>query len=187
MSGTPEQKARDLLERMGIEDAQSFTAGDVVELANLIADTPSAPPGPSVAERIWYEEQVLQRSINQDPTNTHLHGIARGLQRARDIANGVPRSTVEELMAAVDAPDDDPQPWHPQSLLDERQKMVVDLLQHQMVNALIDAAIELAKAPELLWRPGGRQAWAHKTTAALIMELNHSGWSFGFDPTSEGT
>ena len=35
---TPEQEARDLLERMGIEDAQSFTAGDVVELANWIAD-----------------------------------------------------------------------------------------------------------------------------------------------------
>lgn len=34
---TAEQKARDLLERMGIEDAQSFTAGDLVELANLIA------------------------------------------------------------------------------------------------------------------------------------------------------
>jgi hypothetical protein len=32
-----EQQARDLLERCGVEDAQSFTAGDVVELANLIA------------------------------------------------------------------------------------------------------------------------------------------------------
>lgn len=33
-----EQQARDLLERLGVEDAQSFSAGDVVELANLIAD-----------------------------------------------------------------------------------------------------------------------------------------------------
>ena len=33
---TPEQKARDLLERMGVNYAQSFSAGDVVELANLI-------------------------------------------------------------------------------------------------------------------------------------------------------
>jgi len=32
-----EQQARDMLERMGIEDAQEFTAGDLVELANLIA------------------------------------------------------------------------------------------------------------------------------------------------------
>ena len=32
-----EQKARDMLERMGVEDAQSFSSGDVVELANLIA------------------------------------------------------------------------------------------------------------------------------------------------------
>lgn len=34
---TPEQKARDMLERMGIDRAQSFTSGDVVELANMIA------------------------------------------------------------------------------------------------------------------------------------------------------
>jgi hypothetical protein len=34
---TAEQQARDMLERMGVEDAQSFTAGDLVELANLIA------------------------------------------------------------------------------------------------------------------------------------------------------
>lgn len=33
-----EQQARDLLERMGIEDAQSFSSGDLVELANLIAE-----------------------------------------------------------------------------------------------------------------------------------------------------
>lgn len=33
-----EQQARDLLERYGLEDAQSFSAGDIVELANLIAD-----------------------------------------------------------------------------------------------------------------------------------------------------
>lgn len=35
---TPEQAARDLLERIGVEDAQTFTAGDVVELANLISE-----------------------------------------------------------------------------------------------------------------------------------------------------
>jgi len=35
---TAEQKARDMLERIGVEGAQRFTAGDLVELANLIAD-----------------------------------------------------------------------------------------------------------------------------------------------------
>lgn len=35
---TAEQKARDLLERLGVKDAQSFSSGDLVELANLIAD-----------------------------------------------------------------------------------------------------------------------------------------------------
>ncbi len=33
---TPEQKARDILERIGIDDAQGYSSGDVVELANLI-------------------------------------------------------------------------------------------------------------------------------------------------------
>ncbi len=35
---TAEQKARDLLERLGVENAQSYSAGDLVELANLIAE-----------------------------------------------------------------------------------------------------------------------------------------------------
>jgi hypothetical protein len=39
MSYTAEQQARDLLEQCGVEDAQSFTGGDVVALANFIADT----------------------------------------------------------------------------------------------------------------------------------------------------
>lgn len=38
MSDTAEQQARDMLERMGVKDAQSFSAGDLVELAGLIAD-----------------------------------------------------------------------------------------------------------------------------------------------------
>jgi hypothetical protein len=33
-----EQMARDLLERIGVEDAQSFSSGDLVELANLIRE-----------------------------------------------------------------------------------------------------------------------------------------------------
>ena len=37
-----EQKARDMLERMGVEGAQSFSAGDLVELANLIEARDSA-------------------------------------------------------------------------------------------------------------------------------------------------
>lgn len=35
---TAEQQARDMLERIGVEGAQSFSAGDLVELANLIAE-----------------------------------------------------------------------------------------------------------------------------------------------------
>jgi hypothetical protein len=35
---TAEQKARDMLERMEVPGAQSFSAGELVEIANTIAD-----------------------------------------------------------------------------------------------------------------------------------------------------
>lgn len=37
-----EQQARDLLEQCGVEDAQSFTSGDVIALANFIVDAEDA-------------------------------------------------------------------------------------------------------------------------------------------------
>lgn len=40
MTTSLEQKARDILERMGIEGAQNFTAGDLVELANAMNHPP---------------------------------------------------------------------------------------------------------------------------------------------------
>lgn len=43
---TAEQQARNLLEKYGLEDAQSLSAGDVVELANLIADAQAYRAGP---------------------------------------------------------------------------------------------------------------------------------------------
>ena len=120
MSDPPEQKARDMLERMGVEDAQSFTAGDLVELADLIAGTPKPAA---------------------------------------------------------------PQPWHPRSQLDGHQKMVLDLLQQQ-VTAVLDEQIAQYGYRQM-FDDADRAAWVNRTTAKLIMELNHSGWSFGFDPSSE--
>ena len=55
-----EQQARDLLERCGVDDAQSFTAGDVIELANLIAENSQLH---SVIERIRH----LATSYTPDP------------------------------------------------------------------------------------------------------------------------
>lgn len=37
-SPSAEQQARDLLERLGVPDAQSYSAGELVELANVIND-----------------------------------------------------------------------------------------------------------------------------------------------------
>ena len=36
---TAEQKARDMLDRIGVYNVDRFTSGDLAELANLIADT----------------------------------------------------------------------------------------------------------------------------------------------------
>lgn len=51
---TPEQEARDMLERMEVEGAQSFSAGDLVELANL--------------------KETIDFSIGVDPRDV-FHGI----------------------------------------------------------------------------------------------------------------
>lgn len=62
---TPEQEARDMLERMGYDDAQSRTAGDVIELANLIADArsrPALPDDPERKHRVPDDVMVLARA-----------------------------------------------------------------------------------------------------------------------------
>jgi hypothetical protein len=54
---TLEQQARDLLERIGVEDAQSFTAGDLVELANIIGQAARAAPAqPAKTAKQRYDE-----------------------------------------------------------------------------------------------------------------------------------
>ncbi len=52
MKTSAEQKARDMLERMGIDGAQNFTAG-LIELANLIADR----------ERLKSENEILSLAL----------------------------------------------------------------------------------------------------------------------------
>jgi hypothetical protein len=52
-----EQAARDMLARLGYEDAQTRTAGDLVELANLIAGVQPAPAAPAGSH--WVESQRI--------------------------------------------------------------------------------------------------------------------------------
>ena len=58
---TAEQKARNMLTRLGVEEAQSFSAGDLVELANLIADHDHAKKQIKAASRL------LERAIDSIP------------------------------------------------------------------------------------------------------------------------
>ena len=47
-----------------------------------------------LAKMIWTEEQKINQVLQAQPTDPHLNGVLRGLQRARDIVLG--RVSVEE-------------------------------------------------------------------------------------------
>lgn len=68
-----EQRARDLLESYGLADAQSMSSGDLVELANFIADArayrASRYPGPH-GEHTHTTDQCAQGQ-SVDPDHQH--------------------------------------------------------------------------------------------------------------------
>jgi hypothetical protein len=74
MKDSAEQRARDMLERMGVPDAQSFTTGDVIELANLIAQRDGL---------VRACEMLLDRTAN--PVEDHaFYTLADARKAARD-------------------------------------------------------------------------------------------------------
>lgn len=81
---TAEQKARDMLERMGVEGAQDFSAGDLVELANLIAGAQPAPmPDEELRGLIERECGPVQRMGDM----LWAVEVARAVERAHGITN----------------------------------------------------------------------------------------------------
>lgn len=66
---TAEQQARDMLERLGMDDAQSLTSGDVVELANLIAEVQALRRGAPEVDG-WDEMSLGERRIMEGDTPT---------------------------------------------------------------------------------------------------------------------
>ncbi len=88
---TAEQQARDILERMGIDDAQYLPASDLTEIANLIADLARAraalaaePQGDSRLP----EEAPLDHppsALDRRETAAWYHGHACGWQLARSV------------------------------------------------------------------------------------------------------
>lgn len=63
---TAEQKARDLLERMDVPDAQSYSSGDLVELANLIAEQSTPSTGRPIASIL---AAIIATTHQQDGRN----------------------------------------------------------------------------------------------------------------------
>lgn len=89
---TAEQQARDMLEQCGVEDAQSFTAGDVVALANLIADY----------ERLQHQITALDTEVVQAAVvaavNT-LGSVLLGAQFTQITTSPIPDDEVAVIIA----------------------------------------------------------------------------------------
>ena len=65
------------------------SVGNMAEAAAHSLEDFTAQTRHAVAGEIFEAEQACLRAIELDPLNTHLAGYMRGLQRARDIAEGV--------------------------------------------------------------------------------------------------
>jgi hypothetical protein len=63
-----EQRARDLLERLGVPDAQAYTCGDIAELANLIA-----------------ERDMLDLAIERIAAHLPDEGVTRGVGKQGNV------------------------------------------------------------------------------------------------------
>lgn len=82
---TPEQQARDLLERIGFPNAQSLTSGDVVELANLIDRA-----NPHV------DDQLTRRYLHDPIFHAMVHAMVISFE-----GQGTARLTPQDVRDAV--------------------------------------------------------------------------------------
>jgi hypothetical protein len=64
---TAEQKARDLLDRLEVRDAQSYSSGEIVELANLISERDA------LAERVDALHKALREHVLHGPITDNDH------------------------------------------------------------------------------------------------------------------
>ena len=99
-----EQDARDLLERLGVETAQSFSAGDVVELANLLAERRRAVAAMREMAQQW---RALAQSNRVRRDNVGAwHAVALAQARCADELAALAVSL--EAPSARRTPPDDP-------------------------------------------------------------------------------
>lgn len=92
---TPEQEARNILDRMGIDGAQSFSAGDVGEIAQTIAEKHAAEQRAAQAEKdvisaqAEFVEILHNRQAKIEALKTAERNAVRECERiaSRHIAN----------------------------------------------------------------------------------------------------
>ena len=68
-----EQRVRDMLERLGVKEAQSYSSGDLVELANAVRHASTEPPSKAVTE-----ERV--REIVEEALRPTMSNLADGAE-----------------------------------------------------------------------------------------------------------
>jgi len=68
---THEQQARDILERMGIEGAQNFSSGEIIEIANLLRKVETLEKG---AARYRFLRDIGPSRIISPPSATLRNG-----------------------------------------------------------------------------------------------------------------
>ena len=77
---TAEQQARDMLERMGVDGAQSFTAGDLVELANLLNFSQALTKKNVALGAKVVDRTIASRRISSE--NKKLRAFAKAIMEA---------------------------------------------------------------------------------------------------------
>lgn len=80
---TPEQRARDTLERLGMDDAQAMSAGDVAELANLIA------LNDELLEACKATDHALTGLAQHEPRSAVGKALWAGMRDAQHLASAV--------------------------------------------------------------------------------------------------
>lgn len=95
---TLEQQARDLLERAGVEDAQSFTAGDLVEIANLLGRG-SAQTAPAVPAVQIGMKASTWKTLSSDAQTLILEAGQRAVDKtkARRVTDAAARATMAQI------------------------------------------------------------------------------------------
>ena len=145
MNTSAEQQARDMLERMGVEDAQSWSAGEVVELANLIADRhPPVQPTEPVVEALRLILPLAKGYMAAHPIESNIRYVhaAEAALAAHSPVQPTEPPTLDEIADLVVRYGDDHSEPNFTALMDAIRKLAPDLSDHKPDRPWTDEEID---------------------------------------------